>query len=100
VAATLSQCALRKADRDCAFLVGRRIDTLFVTAETLLQQPIFYLQVFDHLKLPTIDPAGKQRQEELPRLGRPKHPGKYPVSNSAMYRSFASKNSRNRGVHW
>jgi hypothetical protein len=31
------------------------------TAETVLQQPIFFLQVSDRLELPSVDPASKQR---------------------------------------
>src|SRR5687767_2659910 len=47
------------------------------TAESLLQQPIFFLEVIDRLKLPTIDPAGKERQEELQRLDGAKHRRQY-----------------------
>ena len=36
-----------------------------------------FLQVFDRLKLPAINPVSKQRQEELQRLDGAKHPGKY-----------------------
>jgi hypothetical protein len=39
------------------------------TAEPLLQQPIFSLEVINRIELPTIDLAGQQHQEELQRLG-------------------------------
>jgi len=39
--------------------------------------PIFFLEVIDHLELPTIDPAGKQRQEEFQRLDGAKHCQRY-----------------------
>lgn len=47
------------------------------TAETLLQQPIFCLQVLDHLGLLAIDPASKQRQEEVQRRNGAKHRHQY-----------------------
>ncbi len=47
------------------------------TAEALLQQPILFLEVLDHIELPAINPASKQSQEELQWLDGGKHPGKY-----------------------
>jgi hypothetical protein len=39
--------------------------------------PILFLQVFDRLELTAVDPASKQRQEELQRLDGAKHRRQY-----------------------
>ena len=61
---------MRSARESTAFGIG---ESKALTAESLFQQPIFFLEVFDRFKLLTTDPAGKQRQEELQRLDGAEH---------------------------
>jgi hypothetical protein len=56
---------MRSACESAAFGIG---EAKAATAETILEQPIFFLEVLNRLELPAIDAAGKQRQEELQRL--------------------------------
>lgn len=46
-------------------------------SEAFLQKPILFLQVLDHVELPTIDPAGEHCQNKLQRLHGLKHHAEY-----------------------
>jgi len=61
---------MRSARESTALGIG---ESKSVTAESLLQQPIFFLEILDRFELPTIDPTGKQRQEELEGLDGAEH---------------------------
>ena len=69
-----------------------------LTAEALLQQPIFLLEILDRLELPTIDPAGKQRQEKMQRLDGAKHRRQY--SGMQLIERIPSSTGTSRPNNW
>src|SRR5687767_7666613 len=56
------------------------IPAIFTVRLAIVPRPTFLL--VDRLDLPTIDPAGNQRQEELQRLACEKHPTSVPGHNT------------------
>jgi hypothetical protein len=63
-----SECIFPYDPKTVSAAFTRACHVLGIKDLRFLQQPILFPEVFDRLELPTIDPAGEQRQEELQRL--------------------------------